>query len=251
MHKNTQEMKNRLLILVLLSIGFLNIYWINNDNLTKKEYLLGLKIPADFVKVEKKYLALDKNILLLKPVYESFKEMYKDAENQGIKLSIVSGYRSWYHQKLIWEKKWAGKTLVEGKNLNDTLLTDYEKAKLILNYSAMPGTSRHHWGTEIDIISVEDSVFEKGVGFEAYLWLKDNASKYGFCQTYTPLDSLRPTGFREEKWHWSYFPISEKIINNYRENIKNSDISGFIGSHTADSLKVIDNYVLSINQECK
>jgi D-alanyl-D-alanine carboxypeptidase len=56
----------------------------------------------------------------------------------------------------------------------------------IMNYSAMPQASRHHWGTDVDINSVEPEYFESGQGLKEYTWLQENAWKFGFCQPYTP-----------------------------------------------------------------
>ena len=55
-------------------------------------------------------------------------------------------------------------------------------AKTILLYSSMPTTSRHHWGTDMDINSLENSYFASGQGLKEYTWLKKNAAKFGFCQ---------------------------------------------------------------------
>jgi len=49
----------------------------------------------------------------------------------------------------------------------------------------MPGTSRHHWGSDVDLYSLEDIDFLKGNGKIIYQWLTDNAASYGFCQPYT------------------------------------------------------------------
>ena len=60
----------------------------------------------------------------------------------------------------------------------------------------MPATSRHHWGTDMDINSVEDDYFKDGKGKKVYRWLVENASKYGFCQVYSDKkSSKRSLGF--------------------------------------------------------
>ncbi len=218
-----------------------------------KKRLLGKVNPASdtlFIGVEKKYIGYEKNIYLLRPVYQSYKAMYQAAAKKGLRLNIISGLRTFYQQKIIWEAKWNGKRLVKGRNLSrikDTL----QRAKIILQYSSMPGTSRHHWGADIDIYSLENENFETAKGKAVYKWLISNAKYYGFCQVYTPKDSMRPVGYEEEKWHWSYFPISENLLKEYRRQIKYSDISGFNGSGTAAPLNVIENYVVGINRECK
>lgn len=66
-------------------------------------------------------------------------------------------------------------------------------------YSSMPTTSRHHWGTDMDINSVEPEYFESGQGLLEYNWLKANAHKFGFCQPYSPKDDgSRTQGYNLE-----------------------------------------------------
>ena len=66
----------------------------------------------------------------------------------------------------------------------------------------MPGsTSRHHWGTEIDIHSLKNGDFADGEGLKIYEWLTTHAEDYGFYQPYTAEQGYE----EEEKWHWSYY----------------------------------------------
>jgi hypothetical protein len=114
----------------------------------------------------------------------------------------------------------------------------------------MPGTSRHHWGTDIDINSVENAYFETKKGSSEYQWLSQNAYKYGFCQTYTAKGKNRPKGYNEEPWHWSYLPLSKTCLTKYIEQIDDSQLKGFLGSETAVEIKVVENYVKGINKDC-
>ncbi len=227
----------------------------NVDNLTfSKSELLGKIKPANnaaFTKVDSEYILGDRTIYLRKEVFRAFTKMYDSAKTCGIELKLISGFRSFEHQQRIWEGKWNGKIAATGLNFSDPNLTDLKKAQIILNYSSMPGISRHHWGTDIDIIDLNPKYFETTKGKKAYSWLKTNAKNFGFCQPYTAFDSIRSSGFWEEKWHWSYFPISDLMLKDYQRLIKYSDISGFKGCWTADSLKVIENYVFNISADCK
>jgi zinc D-Ala-D-Ala carboxypeptidase len=54
-----------------------------------------------------------------------------------------------------------------------------------MQYSSMPGTSRHHWGTDVDLYALDDIYFTYGDGKIVYDWLLANAANYGFCQPYT------------------------------------------------------------------
>jgi len=204
-----------------------------------KDFLMGkfdAKKHPQFVVVPMEYSVLQIPLFMQKDAYQAFLEMKKAAKKDGLNLNIVSSFRSFYEQKYIWDIKW--------KKNEDTL--DINKAKFILEYSAMPGTSRHHWGTDIDINSVEVEYFEKAEGKLVYQWLKQNAPKYGFFQPYTKIDEKRPTGYFEEKWHWSYQPIAEKCLQAYQEKITFQDFYGFAGANLAQKLNIIEDYVFGI-----
>ena len=114
----------------------------------------------------------------------------------------------------------------------------------------MPGTSRHHWGTDFDINSFNPSYFESGKGKKEYEWLRDNAHRFGFCQTYTQKGKDRPDGYEEEHWHWTYLPIATPLLNYYKENISVEHIGGFSG-YDALPFSEIRKYVLGISIECQ
>lgn len=190
-----------------------------------------------------------RSIKVLKEVNSAFTRMAKEAAREGISLKVVSGYRPFDHQKRIWEGKYNGNRPVDGKNLAQVMPDPGERALKILEYSSMPGTSRHHWGTDIDINDLENSYFSSGKGLKEYNWLLKNAPDYGFCQVYTAKNGIR-TGYEEEKWHWSYMPIAKYYLNAYIDNIQYADIMGFAGSQSAAKIEVIRNYVFGIDSEC-
>ena len=214
--------------------------------------LLGKFKPendSDFVLVDKKYC--DKKIYLQKEAYHKFRTMHRAAQNDGIRLKILSGTRNFHSQKGIWERKWTGKTkLSDGTFAND--LNDLKKRALkILLYSSMPSTSRHHWGTDIDLNNLNNSYFEKGKGLREYQWLTQNASKYGFCQVYSDKRTESRSGYEMEKWHWSYLPIAKQYTKKYNELIGYDDIDGFKGSSLAKQIEAIKNYVEGISASCQ
>jgi len=218
-----------------------------------KNYLLGKFEPAqekNFVGVDSKYTE-NRRLYLRQETYEAFIRMHDAALQSGIKLIIISATRNFNSQKNIWERKWSGRTPVDGKNLAEMVSDPIEKAKIILRFSSMPGTSRHHWGTDIDLNSLDNCYFSAGEGKEIYTWLTENASDYGFCQTYTPKDPTRPTGYEEEKWHWSYLPLCRPFLDQYSQKVGYDDLKDFLGWETAKILRVIENYVQSINKNCK
>ncbi|MEM6800826.1 MAG: M15 family metallopeptidase [Bacteroidota bacterium] len=188
---------------------------------------------------------------LNKECLAKFKEMHAAAKAEGITLTIRSATRNFFRQKQIWEAKWTGARKVGGKNLSKSLPDPAERASEILLFSSMPGTSRHHWGTDLDINSFENSYFESGKGLKEYTWLKTHAATYGFGQPYTSKGEDREFGYEEEKWHWSYLPIAKKYLAAYGRQIEIEDIKGFKGAEVAEELKVIERYVFGIAPECK
>jgi len=224
----------------------------NHDSLIDLQYLLGQFEPSThplFSKIDKELTNITEGYLRTEAL-EAFRKMHQAAGEENIKLTIVSATRNFNHQKRIWEAKWNGTTLVDGKDLR-TVKDHHERARIILKYSSMPGTSRHHWGTDIDINSVNPEYFEKPEGKKVYDWLAENAGDYGFCQTYTKKDSLRKTGYEEEPWHWSYTPVSSALLNKYKSIVKPEDIKGFKGDKTVVGVRMIEEYVVGINPLCK
>ncbi len=213
-------------------------------------YIMGHFDPAthpDFTEIEVKY-ADRAGLYLRKDAYAAFIKMYEHALADGVQLQIRSATRNFEYQKGIWEAKWTGAKLVDGgENLAQTTPDPKERALKILRYSSMPGTSRHHWGTDVDLNSFENEWFAKGDGLKIYQWLKKHGSEFGFCQPYT---EGRSYGYLEEKWHWSYMPVSEELTELAKKELKNEMITGFLGSESAVMIDVVKNYVLGINKEC-
>jgi len=199
-----------------------------------KEYLLGKINPENdsmFVEIPSKYCIMRKEYIH-KDVLEPFIAMYEAAEKDGIRLGIVSAHRTFETQKWLWNQRYYNSS------------NPVSVAKIVLNYLAMPGTSRHHWGTEVDLISTKLYYYESEEGKYTYQWLIDNAADYGFYQVYT---AGKTKGYNEEKWHWSYMPVAKEFLKQYGEKITYEDISGFNGCETAKELMIIENYVFGID----
>lgn len=215
------------------------------------DYIMGKFDPKqhpDFVVIEEKY-ADRAGMYLRKDTYEAFIRMYEHAMKDGIQLQIRSAARNFNSQKGIWEAKWSGTRPIEGgENLAETTADPVERAKKILRYSSMPGSSRHHWGTDIDLNNLENDWFDTGEGLTLYKWLTLHAHEYGFCQPYS---ANRPFGYFEERWHWTYMPVSRSLTEYAATNLKDEMIKGFLGSETATELEIVRKYVLGINEACR
>lgn len=218
-----------------------------------KSQLLGQFQPeqhAMFAPVPQEF-ADESGYYLEKETLAAFLRMAGAASQDGIKLTIVSATRNFDRQKQIWENKWFGRTLTNGVNLAELNLTDTEKAQRILRYSAMPGTSRHHWGTDFDLNAVEPEYFGDGYGLAVHQWLEQHAHQYGFWKPYTPKGVNREYGYEDEPWHWSYLPLSAGLLNQYLNEIEYADLSGFAGAELAEELFIFTHFVGGIAAECK
>jgi hypothetical protein len=165
--------------------------------------------------------------------------------------AVRSSTRNWNRQKDIWESKWGGETKVAGLRLNEAIKDPAARALKILEFSSMPGISRHHWGTDFDLQELDNRYYESGQGNALYRWLTANAPSYGFCRPYT---AGRSAGYREEKWHWSYLPLSRGFLADWVRIYKNNPAGiaveeGFAGSDAA--LPLAPLYVESVNPACR
>lgn len=217
-----------------------------------KEELIGKFAPelrADFKQLPLEYTAGKPGLYLRDEAFEAFVRMREAAWNDGVRLTVISATRNFVWQKGIWEAKWNGTRESGGVNVS-TIADPVERARAILRYSSMPGTSRHHWGTDIDLNSLDNVYFASGEGEKVYRWLTEHAYDFGFAQPYTAYSDGRTCGYQEEKWHWSYLPLSVLMLYAYTNEVTLSDIAGFAGSDTAAALDVINVYVLGINERC-
>jgi LAS superfamily LD-carboxypeptidase LdcB len=87
-------------------------------------------------------------------VVDPFRSLTQEASAAGFDIRIFSGFRSFEHQLSIWNRKVSGKLPVLDSNavpLDVEALSERELVLAILRWSALPGASRHHWGTDLDV----------------------------------------------------------------------------------------------------
>lgn len=220
-------------------------------------YVIGQYNPAehpDFVELTTLGIATgNPDQYLRKQAAQSLKSMLADFHSvyPEVTIWVESTTRSFQQQKFIWVSKWQGDVTVEGKNLAKIIIDPYKRAKQILKFSAMPGTSRHHWGTEVDFNLLRNDYYDKGDGKILYDWLKQNALRYEFCQPYT---AQRSKGHLEERWHWSYRPLARQFQKDwnslfFKNRSQQIEILDFRGAES--TLKLADTYINRVNQKCK
>ena len=155
-------------------------------------------------------------------VLNPFKRLSNDAKKAGFDLRIASGFRSFDRQLTIFNSKARGDRPIfddDGHAIKIDDLSSYDLLCSILRFSALPGASRHHWGTDIDVYDANavssDYVVQlslKEVGFggvfhSLHKWLDllmEEDKSHGFYRPYA-VDS---GGVAPERWHLSYAPLA-------------------------------------------
>jgi len=145
-------------------------------------------------------------------VYEAYERMRQAAAKEGIDIKVVSAHRSYHRQREIWNAKYKTLTL-QGLPAKDAI-------QEIITYSTLPGTSRHHWGTDIDIIDnanpqsgdvlLAEKFYGDGPSSALRSWMIRNAADYGFLEVYT--DHPNRKGFAHEPWHYTYHSLSKAYL---------------------------------------
>jgi LAS superfamily LD-carboxypeptidase LdcB len=145
------------------------------------------------------------------------------ARKAGIDLRPVSSHRDFERQRLLWNRKWCGERPLydrRGRLLDPAKLSEPERVDAILCWSAVPGGSRHHWGTDIDVIDaaamppdyqvqlLPEEYAEGAVFGRLAQWLDENMARFGF---FRPYGSDRG-GAAVEPWHLSYAPVASEAI---------------------------------------
>ena len=208
--------------------------------------LLGKVIPEFY----------NEKIPLIKKAGDAFVNMQKEALKEGIKIEIVSGFRSYNRQKQIWNRKFRFNKM-NGLSPKQNLLK-------IIEYSTLPGTSRHHWGTEIDIIDgnktvsgdvlLEENFHGDGPYVKLRKWMDINAKKFGFYRPYD--NNPKRKGFEYEPWHYSYAPIAIPMLKAYiklklRDQIIQKDLEGYQYLNNNFIVKYKKEYILGISNNLK
>jgi D-alanyl-D-alanine carboxypeptidase len=170
--------------------------------LVNKEYQLpNTYAPSDLVSASLSGIRNPGNHLLRNILINDLTELVNEAKNNGLDLSIRSGYRS-YDTQVSTYNYWLR---VNGNNPD-------EADKI----SARPGHSQHQLGTAIDFSSSEitDGLGQQFAYTQASRWLSENAWRYGFVISF-PKGYESVTGYSYESWHYRYIgrEYAQEMIN--------------------------------------
>ena len=166
-------------------------------------------------------LDVESNLLVHKEVLASLQTMREEAQAAGFSLALASAFRGFDQQLSIWNSKALGlRPLLDsnGVPLDYNTLSPTEIVYAILRWSALPGASRHHWGSDMDVYDlsrlpeghkvqlVPQESEPGGVFYDFHLWLDDNLKYFNFFRPYAhDLGGIAP-----ERWHLSYAPVSNE-----------------------------------------
>jgi len=182
------------------------------------------------------------NCSIHKQALNDFLNLKRKALAEGLKLEIISGFRDYERQLKIWNLKAKGERPLYddlGNVLEYSQLSPTEIMFAILRWSALPGTSRHHWGTDIDVFDagtqtskevqlIPSECVDNGPAAKLHLWLDDmieTKNSFGFYRPYRrDLGGIAP-----ERWHLSYAPLSRQMMDVFtfslfKKNIHESDL---------------------------
>ncbi len=152
-----------------------------------------------------------------------FLALREAAARAGFDLVPVSSFRDFERQRAIWNAKFLGERPAfdrSGRPVDMAALDDAARVETILLWSAMPGASRHHWGSDVDVADghVMARGYQPKLVVEEYRgrgpfaalsrWLGENLRRYGFYRPY----ARRGRGVQPEPWHISYAPVAKPAL---------------------------------------
>jgi len=153
----------------------------------------------------------------------AFLAMRTAAAREGIALEAASAFRDFDRQRQLWNAKFRGQRPLRdaaGRLLDATAMDERERVEAILLWTALPGASRHHWGTDLDVVDraalpaaytlqltaaeyAPNGIFARLTG-----WLDRHMRRYGFFRPY----ASGRGGVRPEPWHLSFAPVSRPAL---------------------------------------
>lgn len=182
-----------------------NIDWLDtekNTDTSKGELMLvnrlyGLSrdyVPSDLVDVPVKYAYSGSKIS--KSILDDIESLIDSAYEDNYKFVVSGGYRSYAEQERLYNAE---------ASRSGKIVADKEVAR--------PGHSEYQTGLTFDLVPY-NKVLENPTLSEEYLWLKDNAYKYGFIFRLES-DKEYITQFKASTWKLRYVgEEAANIINN-------------------------------------
>ncbi|WON75790.1 M15 family metallopeptidase [Serratia sp. UGAL515B_01] len=151
----------------------------------------------------------------------AFEHMQQAAKAAGLDLQPASTFRDFDRQLAIWNDKFCGKRPVLNEHcrpIDVMQLPVAERCEAILRWSALPGASRHHWGSDLDVyapsllpegkkLQLEPWEYQEGGYFHLLdQWMAAHMAEFGFYRPFTENQG----GVAVEPWHLSYRPLAKE-----------------------------------------
>ncbi|MDW5502566.1 M15 family metallopeptidase [Pseudomonas lundensis] len=172
----------------------------------------------------------------------AFLAMQQAALEAGFDLQPASTFRDFDRQQAIWNGKFCGERPVLDKDsqpIDIQPLSAAERCEAILRWSALPGASRHHWGSDLDVydpsllpagqkLQLEPWEYEAdGYFYPLNQWMTAHMAEFGFYRPFTE----EGDGVAVEPWHLSYRPLALEAEHLLTPELllaawKNQDVAG-------------------------
>jgi LAS superfamily LD-carboxypeptidase LdcB len=199
-------------------------------------------------------------------VVRPFLQLQDESRRAGFHLAILSGFRGFERQLKIWNRKATGQQAVLDSNaepLDIERLSEKELVFAILRWSALPGASRHHWGTDIDVFDaaakpegyeielIPEEVDSGGMFGPLHDWLDEKIAAQGASGFFRPYDRDRQ-GVAPERWHLSCAPVASRYeasltVDAIRDAIRHADIA--LRQVLMDNLdEIYERFVINIGR---
>ncbi len=193
---------------------------------------------------------------------QAFLALKAMAADDGIELEAVSAFRTFDTQLKIWNAKYQGDQPLydaDGIELEHSVLNRDELVTAILRWSALPGASRHHWGTDLDVIDREavpegyrvlllnEEFSSDGVFWKLGEWLDRRLPETDFYRPYMGFND----GVQREPWHLSFAPVSVQALQSMtvkilEEALADSDVLG-LEIISAQLPEIFSQYVMNVS----
>lgn len=162
-------------------------------------------------------------------IIDDFKKLSIFLRENNYSIKIISSYRNFERQSMIWNAKVSGQRPIlddDGNIISPSDLTPRELILKIMRFSALPGLSRHHWGCDIDIYDSNSLAKEDiqltpqecgpdGALYQFHNYLDTCLESFGFYRPY----ALDKGGISPERWHISHQKLGHKYFHLYDFNI--------------------------------
>lgn len=193
----------------------------------------------------------------------AFLNMSQAALQDGIHIAIASSYRSFDRQAMIWNRKFRGEAIVydsNGEPIADWFSLPFrERIFAILRWSALPGASRHHWGTDLDVYAPDllpagqklqliPAEYDEQNGYFSVLtkWLNENMRQFGFFRPY----AFDNGGVAQEPWHLSFYPEAVQ----FQQQLTTEMLTQVLVTHPLEGQheilqaipEIMDRYIMNI-----